>query len=135
MSKSSNLKRKGGNLITKKMILGRMQDLANLTTAMETVMMEWEIWFRLVKMQKVSLERSEITQAEYEYFINDGPPFTDMSARIMSSVRENIPNYTAEKQEQDSKAPTPAILGGDGFAANNTVDTPKILGSDGKLIK
>lgn len=125
MSKSSNLKRKGGNTVTKKMILGRMEDMATLTTAMEAVLMEWEIWFRLGKMQKVSLERGEITQKDYDFFMNDGPPFTDMSARIMASVRQNIPDFKKEKEEEAPKENKPAILGADGFAA--TKETPKII--------
>lgn len=133
MSKSSSLKKKGGNTITKKMIAKRMEDVAQLTVAMEAVMMEWEIWYRLIKMQKLSLDRGEITQKDYDFFIQDGPPFTDMSARIMESVRQNIPDFKKEKEEADLQEKKPAILGADGFATtpSDSQQKPTILGSNG----
>jgi hypothetical protein len=116
-NKSSSMKKKGGNSITKKMITGRMDDMANLMVAMEATMMEWEVWYRIVKMQQISLKRGEITQDQLDFFINDGPIFTDLTGKIMASIRSQIPDYAKEKQDSPVDSGKPAILGADGFAA------------------
>jgi hypothetical protein len=112
-NKSSSMKRKGGNVVTKKMISERMEQMATLTTLMETTLLEWEIWFRLIKGQKKFL-----TQEQWEAFITDGPIFSDMTGKIMESVRQNMPEL--KKDEDASVPPTPGILGADGNVANAT---------------
>lgn len=109
---SSFLKRKGGNEITKKMILKRMEDMAALMTAMETTLMEWEIWYRLIKSQKKML-----TNEQWEFFITDGPIFTEITSKIMESVRQNIPQI--EKDESPDVPPKSAILDAKGNVASD----------------
>lgn len=110
-NKSSSMKRKGGNVITKKMIVDRTDQLATLCTALETTLMEWEIWFRLIADQKKFL-----SQAQWEAFITDGPIFTDITGKIMESVRANIPEL---KKDESADVPVkPGILGADGNVAN-----------------
>lgn len=115
---SSFLKRKGGNTVTKKMILDRMENMATLMTAMETTLMEWEIWFRLIKGQKKFL-----TKEQWEAFITDGPIFTDITGKIMESIRQNVPEI--QKDESADVPPTPAILDGSGNVAAS--DSKKII--------
>lgn len=116
-NKSSNMKKKGGNVVNKKMMAGRMDDMANLMVAMEATLMEWEVWYRLIKMQRISLDRNELSREQYDFFIQDGPIFTDMPAKIMSSIRQSIPDYVKEKEQMPAGEEKPAILGADGFAA------------------
>lgn len=118
MSQSSFQKRKGGNTITKKMIAERMDQMATLCTALETTLMEWEIWFRLIKGQKKFL-----TTEQWENFILDGPIFTDITGKIMESVRKNVPEL--QKDESADVPVKPAILGADGNVAVN--QQPKII--------
>jgi hypothetical protein len=120
-NKSSAMKRKGGNILTKKMIANRMDDMATLMTAMEATLMEWEIWFRLLKIQKKNL-----TPEQYQFVIDDGPIFTDFPQKIMNSVREQMPPIE-EAVEEEKK---PNILGTDGLPVQK--DTPKILDSSGR---
>ena len=116
-NKSSNMKKKGGNVVNKKMMAGRMDDMANLMVAMEATLMEWEVWYRLIKMQKISLDRNELSKEQYDFFIDDGPIFTDLTAKIMASVRQNIPDFAKEKAQMPAGEDKPAILGADGYAA------------------
>lgn len=119
MSRSSFEKRKNGNVITKKMILERMDSLASLTTVMETTLMEWEIWYRLIASQKKFL-----TQEQWEAFVSDGPIFTDFTSKIMESIRANIPQL--QKDESADVPVKPGILDGSGNVAapaNKTIIT------------
>lgn len=127
-NKGSAMKNKGGSGIAKRN--KQIDDMATLMTAMEATLMEWEIWFRLIKMQKISLERNEITKEELEFFVNDGPPFTDLPGRIMQSIRKQIPDFKKEKEE--TPANKPEILDKDGMIASSTdKKSTKILGADG----
>jgi hypothetical protein len=119
-NKSSSMKRKGGNVITKKMITERMENMATLMTAMETTLLEWEIWFRLIKSQKKFL-----TTEQWEAFITDGPIFSDITGKIMESVRQNVPKL--EKDEDADVPPKPGILGADGNVANSTPENKIIV--------
>lgn len=110
MSKSSFEKRPGGNTITKKMIKDRLDNLATLATAMETTLMEWEIWYRLIASQKKFL-----TQDQWEAFVSDGPIFTEFTGKIMASIRENIPELV--KDESADTPVKPGILDGSGNVA------------------
>lgn len=110
MSKSSFQKRPGGNTITKKMIQERMDNLATLTTALETTLMEWEIWYRLIASQKKFL-----TQQQWEAFVSDGPIFTEFTGKIMESIRENIPELV--KDESADVPVKPGILDATGNVA------------------
>jgi hypothetical protein len=127
-NKSSQMKQKGGVGLAKRN--KQIDDMATLMTAMEATLMEWEVWFRLINMQKISLERNEITKEELEFFINDGPPFTDLPGRIMASIRKQIPDFKKEKEE--TPANKPEILDKNGMIATNEPKTsPKILGANG----
>jgi hypothetical protein len=121
MGRSSFAKRKGGNQITKKMIASRMDDMAALMTAMEATLMEWEVWFRLIQMQKTGL-----TQEEFMHFVNDGPIFTEFPAKIMESVRNQMPQFEPLTADEPKK---PSILGADGLPVMQ--DAPRVLGADG----
>lgn len=119
MGQSSYMKRKGGNVVTKKMMTDRMEDMATLMTAMEATLMEWEIWFRLIKSQKKFL-----TAEQWEAFISDGPIFTEFTGKIMDSVRQNVPEL--QKDESADTPVAPGILGADGNVAN-TAPAKKII--------
>lgn len=120
MGQSSFMKRKGGNVVTKKMMTDRMEDMATLMTAMEATLMEWEIWFRLIKSQKKFL-----TAEQWEAFISDGPIFTDFTGRIMESVRQNVPEL--KKDESADEPVKPGILGADGNVASTAEPAKKII--------
>jgi hypothetical protein len=118
MSKSSYEKRAGGNVITKKMLKERMDNLATLTTAMETTLMEWEIWYRLIASQKKFL-----SQPQWEAFVSDGPIFTEFTGKIMASIRENIPELV--KDESADVPVKPGILDSTGNVTST--ETKKII--------
>jgi hypothetical protein len=122
MGRSSFAKRKGGNKITKKMISTRMDDMAALMTAMEATLMEWEVWFRLIQLQKTGL-----TQEEFNHFVNDGPIFTEFPAKIMESIRNQMPQFEPLTEEEQKK---PSILGADGLPAMQ--DAPRVLDANGR---
>ena len=126
-NKNSAMKKQGGVGIKKRQ--KRVEDMANLMVAMEATLMEWEIWYRLIKMQRISLDRGEITKEELEFFINDGPPFTDLPGKIMKSIRDQIPDFKKEKEESDPNKPE--ILDQNGMIATKDAPKPKILGADG----
>lgn len=113
MSQSSFMKRKGGNIITKKMMAEKMDEMAALCTLLETTLMEWEVWYRLVKSQKKNM-----SPTEWEHVVNDGPIFTDMTEKVMESIRQNVPSMerTPEEEMQDKK---PAILDASGNVASD----------------
>jgi len=121
MGKSSYMKRQGGNKVTKKMVSERMDDMAALMTAMEATLMEWEIWFRLIKMQQKAL-----TPEQFVHFVMDGPIFTEFTGKIMESIRANIPALGDVPEEEPKK---PSILGADGLPV--MADAPKILDASG----
>jgi len=119
MSRSSFAKRKGGNTVTKKMVTDRMDDMATLMTAMEATLMEWEIWYCLIKIQKNGL-----TQEQFDHFLNDGPIFTEFPGKIMDSIRGQMPPLEERPEEV-----RPSILGADGLPV--TPDIPRILDANG----
>lgn len=122
MGRSSSLKRKGGNVVTKKMLAGRMEDMATLITVCEATLMEWEIWFRLIKIQKKSL-----TPEQFDFFLSDGPIFTDIPGKIMESIRKQMPQVNDDLQVETEKKPS--ILGADGLPVIQ--ELPRILDSTG----
>lgn len=121
MSKSSFMKKRGGNVITKNMMKERMDSMAVLTTAMEAALMEWEVWYRLIKVQKKAL-----TPEQFEFFLSDGPVFTDIPGKIMESVRGQMPKPEELDLDKPDKLP---ILDSTGLPAQK--EAPKILDSHG----
>lgn len=125
MGKSSFMKRKDGNVITKKMMTDKMEQMATLMTVMEATLMEWEIWYRLIKHQKKNL-----TPEQYEFFVLDGPILTEYPSKIMASIRAQIPEVSMEEVEAaEAAAKKPAILGADGLPAQ--AELPRILDASG----
>ncbi len=122
MGKSSFMKRKGGNTVTKKMQTDRMEDMAVLMTALEATLMEWEIWYRLLPQQKKFL-----SQEQFEQFVSDGPIFTEFPGNIMDSIRKQMP-AVEPLLEAEVK---PSILDASGLPVQN--DLPKILDSTGNI--
>lgn len=114
---------------TNKMMQKKMEDMANLMVAMEATLMEWEVWYRLIKMQRLSVQRGEVTEKELNFFIDDGPPFTDLPGKIMESIRKTIPDFKKEKEEAPEEKPQ--ILDKDGMIATTDKPKPAILGADG----
>jgi hypothetical protein len=123
MGKGSKLKRKDGNVVTKKMITDRMEDMATLMTAMEAALMEWEIWYRLIPQQKKCL-----TQEQFEMFVLDGPILTEFPGKIMESIRKQMPAMEPLELEEVKK---PLILDSTGLPAQSANNVPKILDSTG----
>ena len=116
MSRSTRLKKKGGNTITKAMIEEKLDQMAVMMTAMEATLMEWEIWYRFSKIQKKNL-----TQDQYDFYINDGPIFTDIPGRIMDSIRANMGAEPVEAPVAEKSA----VLGADGLPIQQ--NAPKTL--------
>jgi hypothetical protein len=119
MTKSSSLKNKKGKNITRKMILGRMEDMAQLMVAMEATLMEWEIWYRLIKNQKDSYSNDE-----WKHIVLDGPIFTEFPEKIMKSVRENTPLLEKPAEEEEKK---PILFDGSGNITASTDENKKII--------
>ncbi len=112
-NKGSALKRKGGNIVTKKMIAQRMDDVAQLTVALEATLMEWEIWYKMVMQQKDFL-----TAEQFHAFVKEGPIFSEIPGKIMDSVRANMPKFEGlSREEADQLDAKPKILAGDGLPA------------------
>jgi hypothetical protein len=126
MGKSSFMKRKGGNVVTKKMVTERMDDMAALMTAMEATLMEWEVWYRLIPQQKKYL-----TQEQYEWFVKEGPAFTEFPNKIMSSIRHSMPPIDFAADDKPAEPAKPAILDSTGLPAMKEDTTPRILDSSG----
>lgn len=124
MGKSSFMKRKGGNTVTKKMVADRMEDMATLMTALEATLMEWEVWFRLIQQQKKSL-----TPEQFDFFLQDGPIFTEFTGKIMESIRSQMPKLE-ELAPEEPKAP---VLGADGLPVIPN-QAPKLLDGSGNVI-
>src|SRR5208283_702604 len=122
MGRPSHLKRKGGNIVTKKMVTDRMDDMATLMTAMEAALMEWEIWYRLIPQQKKFL-----SQEQFEQFVMDGPILTEFPGKIMESIRRQMPPVEALAEEEKK----PLILDSTGLPAQT--DAPKVLDSSGHV--
>lgn len=124
MSKSSYMKRKGGNTVTKKMVANRMEDMATLMTAMEATLMEWEVWYRLIQQQKKSL-----TPEQFDFFLQDGPIFTEFTGKIMKSIRDQMPAL----EELPPEEPKASVLGADGLPVVPN-QTPMLLDGSGNVI-
>jgi len=110
-NKGSAIKKKGGNVVTKAMIAKRMEDVAQLSVALEATLMEWEIWYKMLMNQK-----GYLTPAEFEDFVKEGPIFSDIPGKIMASVRAAMPQFEPISKEDADKADAkPKILGADGL--------------------
>lgn len=110
-NRSSFMKRKGGNIVTKKMLAQRMDDVAQLTVALEATLMEWEIWYKMVMQQKDFL-----TTEQFTAFVIEGPIFSEIPGKIMTSVRANMPKFDGlTREEADKLDASPKILAGDGL--------------------
>lgn len=126
MSKSSHMKRKGGNVITKKMITQKADEMAIIMTALETTLMEWEIWYRMIPQQKKYLSDEQFFE-----FIKEGPILTELPGKIMESIRNQLPPAMTEEElnamaaEDERNKATPKILGTDGLPVEK--ETKKII--------
>lgn len=110
--------------ITKKMLQQKMEEVAQLSVALETTIMEWELWFRLIPMLKEGN-----TPEQHEAYINDGPIFSDIPSRIMESIRNQMPKVE-EPAKEDKK---PVLFDGSGNVASVT-DKPILKDSAGNII-
>ena len=108
MSISAFRQRKGKD-ITKKMLIKKMDEMASLMTLMEQTLTEWEIWYRLIPLQK-----NELSQEQFEHFIKDGPIFHDMPSKIMQTIRNQLPSFDPPTEEEKKKQDAPALFDGSG---------------------
>lgn len=95
--------------LTRKMIIQKMDEMAVMMTAMEATIMEWEVWFRLI----TQIQKHNTPDQLVEY-IKDGPIFTDLTGKIMESIRAQMP--TLEQCVEDAEIKS--ILGADGQLAS-----------------
>lgn len=124
MSCSDFRKKPNEKNITKKMILKRLEDVSQLTVALEATLTEWEIWYQMIKNVKENL-----TQEEFEYYVTDGPIFSEIPDKIMKSVREQIKDQLGDLSQP--KEERPPVLDNNGNVAS---DKKLILDKDGKPI-
>lgn len=109
--------------LTRKMIQDKMDDMAALMVAMEATLMEWEVWFRLVKHMKEGM-----SEEEFAHYVMDGPIFTDTPGKIMQSIREQLPEL--EPPEEENKS---AVLDGSGNATSSK-NKPMLTDANGNPI-
>lgn len=134
-NKSSSMKKQGGNVITKKMMQDRMQQIFELSARIENVVIEWEKWHRSIKFQLELKEKADasFSQADYDIYLNSGPVFDggSIEEKIAQSVKQQVDimfQTLAKKVEESQKA---VILDQNGNNINKT-DTPIILDNNGK---
>lgn len=129
MSNSNFRKKPNEKNLTRKMIQGKMDDMASLMVAMEATLMEWETWYRLMPLIKEGL-----SEEEFSHYLNDGPIFTDMPGKIMSSIREQMDKQEKEAKEKAEKAQNASpILDSNGNVVKSD-DKPILLDSNEKPI-
>jgi len=116
MSKPSAFKQKKAKDITRKMLLQKIEEMAALITLMEQTLTEWEIWHRLLPLQKEGL-----TQEQFESFLADGPIFNDSPSKIMQTIRNQVPKFEKPTEEEKQKQDRPALLD----ASGNVIESRK----------
>lgn len=120
----SKFKNKPGKHLTRAMIAEKLDELAALAVALESTIMEWEVWYRLLKNQK-----TELTQEQWNFVVTDGPIFTDTVGKIMESIRNSMP-LMAPPVDQT----VPAILGSDGNVVEKEKKSILLDGSGNPLV-
>lgn len=109
MSFSAFRKRKAKDL-TKKMLIEKIEEMSVLMSYMEQALIEWDVWHKLLPMQKEGL-----SDREYQCVIEDGPIFQDETvSKIMQSIRENVPDMTPPSEEEKAEQDRPALFDGSG---------------------
>lgn len=107
--------------LTKAMLVEKMNEMAGLVNAMEYALQEWEVWKRLIPMQKKGL-----TDEEFMHFLADGPPLSDLSGKIMESIRRTVPEFVPKTDEELEKEQAPGILDANGNVMERD-DRPDII--------
>jgi hypothetical protein len=110
--------------LTNKMMRQKMEELAQLMIALETTLMEWEMWYRLVPDIKAGM-----TESEYAAFLADGPIFSEIPEKIMISIRNQMPKREPVKPEEKK----PVLFDGKGNVAS-VDDKPILQDSSGNII-
>lgn len=120
----SKFKNKPGKHLTRAMIAEKLDELAALAVALESTLLEWEVWYRLLKNQK-----TQLTQDEWNFVVTDGPIFTDTTGKIMESIRASMP--LMEPPVDQTK---PAILDGSGNVVEKEKKSILLDGSGAPII-
>lgn len=116
MAQSAFRNKKGKNL-TKKMLIEKIEEMTTLMIFMEQTLTEWEVWFRLLKLQK-----DGNTPEEFANIVLDGPIFEgSMSAKIMESVRANVPTFEPKSEEEKAEQDRPALFDASGNVIEKSV--------------
>jgi hypothetical protein len=110
--------------LTNRMMRQKMEELAQLMIALETTLMEWEMWYRLIPDLK-----SGMTAEEYDAFLADGPIFSEIPEKIMISIRNQMPKREPKPKEDEK----PVLFDGKGNVANAN-DKPIIQDSSGNIL-
>jgi hypothetical protein len=118
MSTSSLRPKRKGKDITKKMLIDKLNDIAAFATALETVVTEYDLWYSIVKNQHQNL-----THEEFVSVVQDGPIFSDLSQKILTSIREHLPDMTPRPVTEKN---TPALFDGRGNIVEKTPEGTKI---------
>lgn len=113
----SAFKKKRGKELTKKMLIEKIEEMTTLMIFMEQTLTEWEVWFRLLKLQK-----DGNTSEEFANIVLDGPIFEgEMSEKIMESIRQNVPEFEPKTEEEMAEQDRPALFDASGNVIEKSV--------------
>jgi hypothetical protein len=62
----SALRSRKGKELTKQMLIDKLDEVASLATAMETVLVEWETWWRIIP----TIEKG-MTAEEFAFYVKE----------------------------------------------------------------
>jgi hypothetical protein len=106
----SAFRNKRGKDLTKAMLIEKIEHMTTLLIYMEKALTEWEIWHRLLPLQKEGLSATE-----YEHVVKDGPIFEDDTVlKIMQSIRQGVPEFKPVSEEEKKEQDRPALFDGSG---------------------
>ncbi|MFW6130263.1 MAG: hypothetical protein ACOC56_03690 [Atribacterota bacterium] len=118
MSHSAFRKKKAKD-VTRKMLIEKINEMSTLMSYMESALIEWEIWHKLLPMQKDAL-----SEREYNFFLEDGPIFEDeIVQKVVQSIRENVPEMKPQSEEEKIEQDKPALFDGSGNIIEKTNET------------
>jgi hypothetical protein len=101
---SNNFNRKKGKGLTKAMIIQKLNEMSALASAMEQALIEWETWYQLIGIQK-----KHLSDEEFDCYVKDGPIFSDLTGKIMESIRQSMPLFEEKEEPQG-----PVLFNGQG---------------------
>lgn len=115
---SNGFRKRPEKAVTKKYLKEKVEHMASLMIAMEQALTEWEIWHQLLGVQSEGL-----TTEEYIHVVKDGPIFSDLSSKIVESIKQQLPvDLTPPSEEEMTAQDRPALFD----ASGNIIEKKKV---------